>query len=219
MSRHLPIADLAEAPEKAPSPAPSGSERLLQVGELASAVGKTVRAIHHYEDLGLLEPDARSKGRFRLYDHDAVTRVRWISKLHDLGLSLTQIQEVVATWEHAASAGRANAMVREMYLAKLEETRAQIDRLRDLERELAESITYLDTCEPCDSTLVEERGRRTDGEPGRASVCSDHHGSRPPPEVGSCVTCEMRERDNEPELVAGLLGRARSSSPRGKPTP
>jgi len=214
MSRHLPIAALPEAPEKAPPATKSGPERLLQVGELASAVGKTVRAIHHYEDLGLLEPDSRSKGRFRLYDHDAVTRVRWISKLHDLGLSLTQIQEVVATWEHASSAGRANAMVREMYTAKLDETRVQIERLRDLERELAESIAYLDACEPCDATFAEER-RLAEASTGNAG-CTDHPGTRP---VGSCVTCEIRERDNEPELVAGLLGRARNVSPRGKQSP
>src|SRR5689334_22270392 len=96
----------ASSPDHASGASPAG-ERLLQVGELAQAVGKTVRAIHHYEELGLLEPDARSKGRFRLYDHNAVVRVRWLAKLHDLGLSLPQIQEVLATFEHAPSAGRA----------------------------------------------------------------------------------------------------------------
>ena len=82
----LPILDghgtgASSAGEKTPA------ERLLQVGELAKAAGKTVRAIHHYEEIGLLKPDARSKGRFRLYDPSAVTRVRWISKLHDLGMN------------------------------------------------------------------------------------------------------------------------------------
>src|SRR6188768_1544880 len=65
-------------------------EQLLQVGDIAKATGKTVRAIHHYEEVGLLTPHARSKGRYRLYDNAALTRVRWIGKLHDLGLSLSQ---------------------------------------------------------------------------------------------------------------------------------
>ena len=129
-------------------------EKLLQVGELAALVGKTVRAIHHYEDLGLIEPDARSKGRFRLYDHDAVKRVRWISKLHDLGLSLTQIQEMVTGFEHAPSAGRAAAQVRGIYVEKLAETREQIAHLKGLEQELEASIEYLDACAPCDTTGV-----------------------------------------------------------------
>jgi hypothetical protein len=70
--------------------ADGGDERLLQVGDIAKATGKTVRAIHHYEEMGLLTPHARSKGRYRLYDQNALTRVRWIGKLHDLGLSLTE---------------------------------------------------------------------------------------------------------------------------------
>ena len=212
MSRtHLPIvaADAAEA--FAPvEPVVGHGEKLLQVGELASAVGKTVRAIHHYEELGLLEPDARSKGRFRLYDQEAVTRVRWIAKLHDLGLSLTQIQEVVATWEHAPSAGKANATIRSMYAEKLDETRAQIARLRDLERELEVSVAYLEACEPCDTSVPRHSSTRATATPHVCHV----EGDRRPPEVGSCVTCEARERDQEPELVAGLLVSSRSGRAR-----
>ncbi len=192
-------------------------EKLLQVGELAAAAGKTVRAIHLYEELGLLRPDARSKGRFRLYDPQAVTRVRWIGKLHDLGMSLSRIQEVVAEWEGAPSAGRAMSKVRSIYVSKLEETRAQIARLRDLERELTESIDYLDTCETCDSSLSDEAPipdfsvavvRRL---PQIAETSHMHShptsttgDAESAPEVGSCASCAMRERENEPELVAGI---------------
>ncbi|HEU5074349.1 MAG TPA: MerR family DNA-binding transcriptional regulator, partial [Polyangiaceae bacterium] len=49
---------------------------LMQVGELAKATGKTVRAIHLYEELGLLRPANRSKGRYRLFSADAELRVR-----------------------------------------------------------------------------------------------------------------------------------------------
>ncbi len=41
--------------------------RSLKVGELAKRTGKTVRAVHLYEELGLLAPAVRSKGGFRLY--------------------------------------------------------------------------------------------------------------------------------------------------------
>ena len=204
--RHLPI---ASAPERRttsssavsrlgslqwPSAAPSaasgtasseldsdgqGTEQLLQVGDLARASGKTVRAIHHYEEVGLLKPHARSKGRYRLYDQAAVTRVRWIGKLHDLGLSLSQIQEVVTAWESAPSAPEAMARIRSMYLQKLQETRAQITNLMSLERELLASIDYLDTCDTCDPDEL----------------------------VAACTSCNVRERTREePELVAGIYG-------------
>lgn len=192
------------------SPSPAGHdeppEKLLQVGELAALVGKTVRAIHHYEELGLISPDARSKGRFRLYDHDAVTRVRWISKLHDLGLSLTQIQDMVASFEHAPSAGRATAQVREIYTEKLTTTREQIVHLQELERELEQSIAYLDACEPCDTTgvrrLPTNQGAPEDPTVRRLPVMDAQVETR---SVASCVKCETRDREHEPELVAGLL--------------
>lgn len=153
---------------------------LLQVGDIAKATGKTVRAIHHYEEVGLLRPHARSKGRYRLYDQAALTRVRWIGKLHDLGLSLAQIQEMIRIWEAAPSAPGAMARIRAIYTQKLDETRAQIRNLSTLERELEASIDYLDTCDACDpAELV------------RACTCCHHHDKSTQP---------------EPELVAGIHG-------------
>lgn len=164
------------------------ADRLLQVGELAKAAGKTVRAIHHYEEIGLLKPDARSKGRFRLYDPAAVTRVRWISKLHDLGMSLSQIQAVVAAWESAPTAAQAMSQVRGMYRKRLEETRAQLARLHALETELEASIDYLDTCDACDPNVLASVLPRRDEEPAAA-----------------CDACQRREREAEPDLVAGIV--------------
>lgn len=150
---------------------------LLQVGDLARAAGKTVRAIHHYEELGLLRPSARSKGRFRLYDASAVTRVRWIGKLHDLGMSLAEIQEVLVSWEASPSAPGAMATIRGVFAEKLEATRSQIARLRDLERELEASLDYLDTCDRCDPAEL----------------------------IRACSACQVRDaHDLAPELVAGL---------------
>lgn len=199
--RHLPVAPMAIPPSGAfalplstddlPEVAEDGERLLLQVGDIARVSGKTVRAIHHYEEVGLLRPHARSKGRYRLYDQAAVNRVRWIGKLHDLGLSLSQIQEIVKTWESAPSAPGAMAKIRAVYLQKLEETRAQIAHLATLERELASSIDYLDTCDTCD--------------PGEI--------------IEACTCCNYRDKSQqpEPELVAGIHGgnghRAAAASP------
>ena len=82
---------------------------LLKVGELAKRAGKTVRAVHLYEELGLLAPAVRSKGGFRLYHGRAVTRLEWISKLQDLGFSLTEIKAFLRDWEHSETGPKAPA--------------------------------------------------------------------------------------------------------------
>src|SRR5215831_11684071 len=116
----------------------------------ARETGKTVRAIHLYEELGLLSPAARSKGRFRLYTRDALMRIRWIGKLQGMGFSLGDIQTIVREWELVESAPGAMKRMREVYARKLEETREEKRRIEALEHELEASLDYLDTCDVCD---------------------------------------------------------------------
>src|SRR5271165_462303 len=123
---------------------------LMQIGDLARETGKTVRAIHLYEELGLLTPAARSKGRFRLYGREALVRIRWIGKLQEMAFSLGDIQTIVREWEQVEGAPSAMKRMREVYARKLEETREQRRRLEALERELRASLRYLDTCDVCE---------------------------------------------------------------------
>jgi DNA-binding transcriptional MerR regulator len=152
-------------------------DALMQIGDLARESGKSVRAIHLYEEIGLLRPAGRSKGRFRLYAGDALVRIRWIGKLQDMGFSLTDIQAIVREWEQLASAPQAMVRMREVYRKKLDETREQIRKLEALEHEMEASLHYLDTCEVCDPDRL-------------LSACSrcDRHGCG----------------EQAPELVAGF---------------
>jgi MerR family copper efflux transcriptional regulator len=139
--RHLEvISDIAD-------PGGAEEESTLLVGELAKATGKTVRAIHHYEELGLLKPHDRSKGRYRLFTADSVVRVRWIAKLQHLGLSLGEIQSLARVQEDSGSAMFAAAELRRVYETKLAETRQKIRELRGLETELQDSLEYLTGCD------------------------------------------------------------------------
>ena len=40
------------------------------VGEVAKLAGVTVRALHHYDELGLLTPSGRSEAGYRLYSYE-----------------------------------------------------------------------------------------------------------------------------------------------------
>lgn len=72
----------------ATAPAP----RLLKIQEVAADLGLTTRSIRYYEEIGLLEPAARSEGAYRLYDADDVERLRFIKGLRDdAGFSLAEI--------------------------------------------------------------------------------------------------------------------------------
>lgn len=70
--------------------------RLLRIQEVAAETGLTTRAIRYYEELGLLEPAARSDGAYRLYDASDLERLRFIRSLRDdAGFSLTQVGQLL----------------------------------------------------------------------------------------------------------------------------
>jgi MerR family transcriptional regulator, copper efflux regulator len=125
---------------------------LLKVGELAKRTGKTVRAIHLYEELGLIAPAVRSKGGFRLYHDKAAKRIDWIQKLQELGFSLTEIKAFLRDWEQSDTAPKAMDRVREIFSDKLRETKETVARLQQLVGDLTETLTYMDSCRSCEPT-------------------------------------------------------------------
>ena len=63
----------------------------LRIGELARAAGVTVRALHHYDELGLLVPSERTQGGHRLYAAADVERLYRLLALRGIGLPLEEI--------------------------------------------------------------------------------------------------------------------------------
>lgn len=73
----------------------SPSAALYQAHEFAELAGVTVRALHHYDRLGLLKPAHRSEAGYRLYSRKDLARLEQIVVLKFLGLSLREIGEVL----------------------------------------------------------------------------------------------------------------------------
>lgn len=48
----------------------------LTVSQLARLAGVSVRTLHHYDEVGLLRPSARSEAGYRLYAHADLERLQ-----------------------------------------------------------------------------------------------------------------------------------------------
>ena len=75
---------------------PHSSPLLLKVGELARRTGLTVRALHHYDEIGLLTPSCRSEAGYRLYSQADVQRLHGIQTMRQMGLPLSAIGDLLA---------------------------------------------------------------------------------------------------------------------------
>jgi MerR family transcriptional regulator, repressor of the yfmOP operon len=83
-------------PATTPTTTSTPDTALLKIQEVASETGLTPRSIRYYEEVGLLEPAARSEGAYRLYDASDLERLRTIKELRDeAGFSLAQIGQLL----------------------------------------------------------------------------------------------------------------------------
>ncbi|MEV0327018.1 MerR family transcriptional regulator [Micromonospora echinospora] len=67
----------------------------LTVGQVATRLGVTVRALHHWDDIGLARPSLRTAGGYRLYTAGDLERLHRIVVYREIGLGLDRIQAIL----------------------------------------------------------------------------------------------------------------------------
>ncbi len=72
----------------------AGKDRFLTVGNLAERSGVSPRTIKHWEDKGIIEPDMRTEGGFRLYSEYYVFLCQLIRDLQLFGYSLEEVKAI-----------------------------------------------------------------------------------------------------------------------------
>lgn len=113
----------------------AGREEAWKVGALARASGLTVRALHHYDHIGLLSPSMRTAAGHRLYSPADVARLYRITLLRRLGFPLEQVAAVLGDpeWQLPLAVRR-----------HLEHTREQAEAAARLSGRLADMAAALD---------------------------------------------------------------------------
>ena len=111
----------------------------LRIGEVALRAGVSIDAVRYYERRRLLPAAPRTEGGFRLFTPDTVERVRFIKRAQELGFSLDEISELIAT-----GGARECKRVRDHLKVKLSEVDERIRLMQDFRKTLAR---HLAACE------------------------------------------------------------------------
>jgi DNA-binding transcriptional MerR regulator len=102
----------------------------MQVQEFAKIAGVTVRALHHYDQLGLLKPRRTDSG-YRMYSARDLERLEQVVALKFLGIPLKQIKSVLE--RDAKELGAALRMQRTVLEQKRRMLDMAIQAIRDAE--------------------------------------------------------------------------------------
>jgi DNA-binding transcriptional MerR regulator len=115
-----------------------GTEGTYAIGEISRLVGLSQRTIRYYEEIGLLHSVRRIENGKRVYTDSDVRRLKFISRLKVLGLSLAEMVDLEKIYRKE----RNNREILPKLLQILEERAAQIDErvaeLAALKKEIRE---------------------------------------------------------------------------------
>lgn len=117
------------------------SEKSMQIGEVADRTGMSLRTLRHYDEIGLLQPSARSEGGFRLYAEDDVEKLLVIRRMKPLGFSLDEMLEVMTTIEALRLPEAPGASLRTQLSQIIEQAMDRRERLRS---QLAMADEFID---------------------------------------------------------------------------
>jgi DNA-binding transcriptional MerR regulator len=136
----------------------------LSSGDLARATGNTVRTIRFYEEEGLLTPAEVSDGGHRRYTEEDLDRLRLISDLRELGLSLCEIRSILDLRAGCHNAAEFATRFQQVLAGHLEQAQRRLDRLRRVKKELNDALESLQErlpssgVEQCACAIAEEAG-------------------------------------------------------------
>ncbi|MEI1375361.1 heavy metal-responsive transcriptional regulator [Nostoc sp. UHCC 0926] len=107
--------------------------KLLLIGQVTDISGIPIRTIRYYESLGLLKSLRRTEGGFRQFSLDVLTRLAFIKRAQNLGLSLEEIGNILQVYDQGqAPCGE----IKEKLENKLLQIDHQIDQLLTLRSEI-----------------------------------------------------------------------------------
>lgn len=95
----------------------------MRVKEVAELAGISVRTLHHYDEIGLLTPDAVTESGYRLYSDENLATLQQILFFRELGFPLKKIKEII----HDPTFNRQEALA--LHRDMLLEQRRRIDNM------------------------------------------------------------------------------------------
>jgi len=109
------------------------------ITDLAKEFGVTTRALRHYEEEGLLNP--QREGTNRLFSNRDRVRLKLALRGKRLGFSLAEIRELFHLYDHAHNE---HAQL-EALLRKLERHRAELEQRREDLNVMLNEISFFET--------------------------------------------------------------------------
>lgn len=155
---------------------------MMQIGDLAVRAGVTARTIRFYEERGIIAPDERTEGGFRLYSEVQLARLQIVLGLKSLGFDLERIRSLFRLSEESSTAGE---LARSLTGHLLEQQREIDERIAQYQAMRARNEEAIEVLRGCLSCAI----RAEDPDRGECLLYRQH------PQVPEQIGCERYQPD------------------------
>ena len=161
---------------------------MMTVREVSEKTGVSVRALHHYDRIGLLRPAAVTEAGYRLYDLSSLERLQMILLFRELQFPLKDIAGIL----DSPNFDRNRALEQQIELLKLR--REHLDNLITLARGILMRGVNNMSFEPFDTTKIDEYVAEAKRSWGETAAYREYEDRR-----------KGRSREEEEALGEGLM--------------
>ena len=123
---------------------------LMRIGDLAKRTGITSRSIRYYEELGMIEPEMKTEGGFRLYSESQLRRIKVIHYLKSLGFSLSEIREMMTIRKRERIGDKAAQKAIDDLKIQLGRIESEISNCVRMMKDVEKSIEIIKGCLGCE---------------------------------------------------------------------
>ena len=136
---------------------------MMTVHEVSKISGVSIRALHHYDKIGLLPATEVTSAGYRLYDDTALERLQHILLFKELEFSLKEIKDILDSPDF----DRDKALEQQIYLLELR--KEHIENLIDLARGIKMIGVKDMSFEAFDTRKIDEYSKRAKEQWGQTS--------------------------------------------------
>lgn len=112
----------------------------MNIGEAGKRAELPAKTIRYYDEIGLIQPSARSASGYRDYDDKAIESLRFVGRARGLGFSVEECRALLALYRDR---NRASADVKAVARAHLDDIARKIAQLEGMRRTLE---TLIERC-------------------------------------------------------------------------
>ena len=128
------------------------------ISQLAKAAEIPTMTVRYYERIGLVQPEDRSHGNYRLYTDESLRKVKFIRAAQSIGFTLDDVKTLMAVPESTAVSCRE---VQSLIEERLTDVEKRLKDLRHVQQVLKSSLEKCQATERSDCCHVIEALRET----------------------------------------------------------